>query len=210
VASRNTGRSRLTQLAQGCVPIRIVERRSGIGEGGQKQSRRTSFLGEKRGGQGGRSGFWGTCSSPRWCDVRPQLVSTSLCPYFWFGTTCNNTSKYWFSRIPRAKFVILPSGQVDLFLFIYILRVKIIPSSEAETLRVALRHHVPLLNEALRLKLPIRPEIISHLEFLKPVQCRRSKVEPTKTPFIGGIVLITSSMIVESRLERWSWCCLDA
>ncbi|KAH8749394.1 hypothetical protein BGZ57DRAFT_915169, partial [Hyaloscypha finlandica] len=28
--------------------------------------------------------------------------------------------------------------------------------------------------------------------------------------FIGVIVSITSSMIVESRLERWSWCCLDA
>jgi hypothetical protein len=52
----------------------------------------------------------------------------------------------WFPRIPGAKFV--PSGQVNLFLFIYILRVKIIPSSEAATLRVAFWHHVPILNEA--------------------------------------------------------------
>jgi hypothetical protein len=32
---RNTGKSRLTRLPQGCVPIRIVGRRSGIGEGGR-------------------------------------------------------------------------------------------------------------------------------------------------------------------------------
>ena len=170
MASRNTGKSRLTRLPQGCVPIRIVERRFGIGEGGQKQSRRTSFLGGKAWWAGRKIRLLGNVQLAKVVRRQTGACSTSLCPYFWFGTTCNNTSKYWFPRIPGAKFV--PSGQVNLFLFIYILRVKIIPSSEPETVRVAFWHHVPILNEAHpRPKLPIRPEIISRLEFLKPVQC---------------------------------------
>jgi hypothetical protein len=147
VASRKFGiRAKAVSLdsLRAVYRIRIVERRSGIGEGGRSSLEGLRLLEESVVGReedqafGERAARQGGATSDRSLQHIPV-------PLFWFGTTCNNTSKSWFPRIPGAKFV--PSGQVDLSLFIYILCVKIIPSSEAETLRVAFWHHVPILNE---------------------------------------------------------------